>query len=435
MDIKIKSDKTHELKKHVYTIHCSNQLSLLERKAFNALLYKAYNDLPTQAQFKISITELSELIGYNSNDIALLKKTLRSLVNTVIEWDLLDSEKKQNDTFLRVSTALSSAEIFNGICTYEYSSIMRKHLYHPEMYAKIKMCIASKFKSNYALALYENCIRYINMKKTPWLEIEVFRKLMGVTEHQYTEMRDFSKRVIKKAIEEINEYSNINVDFEYKKEGRKTIAIRFHLLEKHKHVLSQNNVQKNTEIHEKMTKTFHLSDILAFELLDKYGEQYVTEKIDIILSSESYKTGKIESISGYLMHALKNNYFPNENVTKKHEINRKKIEKEISEKNRQDKIKRQQKEDDLYFEYRSTYITSILENIETDILKEMENKFYVDIIKSNPFYVNVYKKFGANAPSVKALFNSFLLSNYSRLFVNMLEKDNYISSIQSLIEI
>ena len=82
-----------ELKKHVGLIHSVNKLSLLERKIANALLFNAYEMLLTKTEHQIHISDLANLIGYDSNDHKVLKKSLMSLISTVMEWNILDKDR------------------------------------------------------------------------------------------------------------------------------------------------------------------------------------------------------------------------------------------------------------------------------------------------------------------------------------------------------
>ncbi len=88
---------------------------------------------------------------------------------------------------------------------------MKELLYRPEIYGRLNMHVQAKFKSTYGLALYENCIRYQDIKQTPWINLGTFRKLMGVETGKYTVFRDFKRRVLDKAITEVNEYSPIKI--------------------------------------------------------------------------------------------------------------------------------------------------------------------------------------------------------------------------------
>src|SRR5690348_9226809 len=78
-----------ELKKHAATIHCSNGLSLLQRKISNALLYHAYSELLSKEEHEITVKELCRLISYNGNNHAVIKDALKGLLSTVIEWNVV----------------------------------------------------------------------------------------------------------------------------------------------------------------------------------------------------------------------------------------------------------------------------------------------------------------------------------------------------------
>lgn len=86
----LNNNKSLELKKHVNAIHCTNNLTLVQRKLFNALLFNAYPELPYKQQFKIKGKDLYKLIGYNSKDTAKLKEALFGLISIAIEWNVID---------------------------------------------------------------------------------------------------------------------------------------------------------------------------------------------------------------------------------------------------------------------------------------------------------------------------------------------------------
>ena len=193
--------KPYELKKNVGAIHSCSRLTLVQRKIANALLYNAYNHLLDANEHRIHISELCELIGYNSNDYKKIKQSLVALISTVIEWNLVDKEREREEGVWNASAIIADASIDGSICIYSYSNKMRQLLHRPEMYGRLNMQVQSKFKSTYGIALYENCIRFQNIKQTPWFEISMFRKLMGVDEEKYIIFRDFKRRVLDKAIQ------------------------------------------------------------------------------------------------------------------------------------------------------------------------------------------------------------------------------------------
>ncbi|NNM59371.1 MAG: replication initiation protein, partial [Legionellales bacterium] len=295
MKLQKNSSSEPELKKHVYAIHCANSLTLVERKLFNALLYNAYHDLPHQSQFEIPTKELCNKIGYISNDTSKIKNALIALMSTVIEWNILDNnDDVEKSRKWQASSILASAKIENGMCSYEYSSVMRAQLYHPDIYGKLKLDTLSKFTSGYGLALYENCVRFQNLEFTPWFPMATFRKLMGVSEEQYSDIRNFKKRVLDIAINEVNKNSTLNVTVEYKKEGRKIEAIRFKLA----YAIEKDTLIDffNDDLVKELTEIFFFSQEQINRLFEQYEKGYISQKIKIILESESFVKGTIKDM-------------------------------------------------------------------------------------------------------------------------------------------
>ena len=223
----LSSQKESELKKHVAFIHCLSP-SLLQRKITNGLLRNAYNRLLIDEEHHISIGELCKLIGYKSNDYNLIKRTLIDLLGTVCEWNLIDNSDGNKAVVWNASSIIADASIKNAMCTYSYSKRMRELLYMPAMYGRLDMAIQARFKSTYGLALYENCVRYQNIPQTPWIELSIFRKLMGVPESKYKIFRDFKTRVLNVAVAEVALHSSMQVEPELKHQNRKVTEIRFY---------------------------------------------------------------------------------------------------------------------------------------------------------------------------------------------------------------
>ena len=143
-----------ELKKHAAIVHTSGQLTLLERKLVNVLLLNAYNNLPNNSSHAIPVRFLTAMVGWDeSHDFAHLKRALKRIVGTPLELNVLGNAGKERWS---ATSLLASAEIEDGVCTYEYSRRMSELLYSPEMYAVINIAVQKEFKGGYALTLYEH---------------------------------------------------------------------------------------------------------------------------------------------------------------------------------------------------------------------------------------------------------------------------------------
>src|SRR3990167_10976647 len=93
---KLENESGMVLKKHVGLIHCENKLSLMQRKICNILLFNALDHINDKEIHELSLRKLCSLIGFNSNDIQLIKQSIKSLISIVMEWNLLEDSKFLN---------------------------------------------------------------------------------------------------------------------------------------------------------------------------------------------------------------------------------------------------------------------------------------------------------------------------------------------------
>ncbi len=213
-------------------MHIKGDLSLVQRKLANVLLYHAYPLLPIQDRYEIKLGYLCDLVGFNSNDWKPLKDALSGLSSVVIEWGVCEGDTTK---IWGVFSMLADAQIDvrSGVCRYSYGALLREKLYNPEVYATINLDIQKQFGSKYALALYENCVRYRDVGSTGWMALEVFRQLIGCAEQPaYAEFRRLSEKIINPAVREVNETSDIEVTPEYKRQSRKVQSVRMKITDK-----------------------------------------------------------------------------------------------------------------------------------------------------------------------------------------------------------
>jgi len=304
----------HELKKHAATIHCSNTLSLLQRKISNALLYHAYKELLLKEEHEITIRELCKLIAYNGNNHSAIKDALKGLLSTVIEWNVINDVTGMEDW--TASSILASVSLKGPVCLYAYSPRMKQLLHSPAMFGKINLFIQSRFKSSYGLALYENCIRYRGLGFTKWFEIDMFRKLMGVPEDKYSVFRDFKRRVLDKSIEEVNTYSDLIVVPEVWREGKQVVKVRFSMKDRArktrlgaKVVLKAGQADHAEEdLLIRMTRDYGLQPEQARQVIEEHEREFILEKMKVIELSQNFQQGKVNNLAAYLLSALRHDY-------------------------------------------------------------------------------------------------------------------------------
>lgn len=228
-----------QVKKHVAAIHTSGELTLLERKMSNVLLLNAYDALLTRRTHRIPIKHMCAMLGWDeSNNTERLQEALTKLASTAVRFNMMEDGKE----VWRVMSMISYGEIKDGICTYRYDEYLAERLYDPEVYATINIGVQRRFDGGYALTLYENCVRYRTVGSTGWWEIERYRSLLGATASMYNEFKYLKRDVITKPLTEVNKVSDIQLEAEFKKNGRNVVAVRFIITENPQQMLLKPEV-------------------------------------------------------------------------------------------------------------------------------------------------------------------------------------------------
>ncbi len=322
------------LKKHVAAVHINNRLTLTQRKASNVLLYNAYENLMTARVHRIRVKDLAEAIGFNTNNLEPLKEALKTLARTVLEWNILDENGAHEEW--GATTLLAQAVIKHGYCIYAYSPDLCEKLYRPEIYALLNLSIQRKFSSSYALALYENCLRYRRVGTTGWIGLDNLKRLMGIneTDAYYQDFRKFNDKVIKPAARQVNDTSDLFLDIEYQRSNRKVAAVRFQVSDNPQMLLfaqrqaalaaaleretpavedpvetvSENQAGERLERLRERLQVLGLNSRQVRTALASYDSAYLEGNIAIV--EHDLATGKVQNLPAYLLAALRDDYRP-----------------------------------------------------------------------------------------------------------------------------
>ena len=109
--------------------------------------------------------------------------------------------------------------------------------------------------SKYAVRLYELVIAWKATGKTPIFKLQDFREKIGLLdENEYKDMCTFKKYVLELAVKQINEHTDIKLDYEQHKAGRKIDGFSFKFKQKVKpKKIEQQRDQNTIDLFSKMT--------------------------------------------------------------------------------------------------------------------------------------------------------------------------------------
>lgn len=235
MNARAKLKDVDPLKKPVNTLAIvpqSHKITVLGRKAYNVMLSIAQNQGIEKECYRAALTEIVSGIDYSSNDTDLIKKHLRAMASTVVEWHSPTTGEGASWT---VCTLISHANLTKKggqvWVEWAYAQPLKQELLEPSVFAKLSIGILSQMHTHAGIALYEICTRYKSIGRTSrqewrwWLPV-----LTGHPNSEKlakTEYRFFKRDSLKTAIAEVNAITDLEVELVEYKSGKHISDLQF----------------------------------------------------------------------------------------------------------------------------------------------------------------------------------------------------------------
>jgi len=228
--------KVHKL---VYDTYTENRLRLLGFALSNRLL--VWDELHTAViyltredlkKYKIPVSIFQDLLGTNRKDTYnVVKRALEGLLSKPIKIETVNSKGKRK---FKIFNFISYGEYVEGEGNFiiKIESEFKPYLLGlKEFFSRIPIKYTYVLRSRYAIRLYELLKQYENTGfRIDY--VSDLREMLGVEDNEYKVFSDFEKRVIKPAVKEINEKTDLEVSYIKKKTGRKITHIEFEIKSK-----------------------------------------------------------------------------------------------------------------------------------------------------------------------------------------------------------
>lgn len=221
-------------KKAVQAVHChpagNGELTATARKCFNALVIVAQDtfaamsdehraqvrDLRAAPIFSIQIGQLCTLIDYKSRDTSWVYDALSNL----FQWEFVFNVMGDEDGETKVVKKIISRFIHTlhlqpderpGEIGFEVPHEVLMMMLSPFPFAQIDMRIVNALGGSHAIALYENCVRYLNTnnKVTAMLPVDEWVSLISGVGNYPNAYRDFKRYVLLPAMKILAELDSV----------------------------------------------------------------------------------------------------------------------------------------------------------------------------------------------------------------------------------
>jgi hypothetical protein len=255
----------------------SHKITSLGRKSYNVLLHEAQEQGLDKAVFQAPLERIIRGIDFDSNDQALIKKHLRAMVSTTVEWQ---SPTTGEGSSWNVSGLLAHARLskVRGQVWVEWSYAvnLKQELLEPTVFARLSLEIISQLRSHAGIALYEICARYKDIGRTSRQAWSWWRPVLsGRPETDKTarlEYRIFKRDTLKPAIAEVNAVTDLEIELVEHKAGRFIDELQFLIRRKPQASLALRPPTEPVDLSlVALAQALGVDDSRAEELADTYG--------------------------------------------------------------------------------------------------------------------------------------------------------------------
>lgn len=187
-------------------------------------------------RFKISFADLQKKLGKQIN-----RSTLEETCDELLTCKIKFLNNEVNEGFTWCSRSFYHTK--EHWVVFEIHEALKDHLLNLKTFALVDFKVSTKLKSVYSKRIYSMLKQYVSKG---YFEIGVNRlsNILGTNE-KYERYSNFKFRVLKIALEQINEHSDLNFTITEVKSGRKVDKLIFNVNKKEEETIKPTKVNKN----------------------------------------------------------------------------------------------------------------------------------------------------------------------------------------------
>lgn len=296
------------------------RMSVLEKNLFLALLGELSEHDEERKNYQIDVKKLEKLTQTKTG-FKQYKAATKKLIQRVLE---LKGEKTLNGkvrkTTLQVPLFASVEYIHGtGLIEIEISEKFRPYLFDLKRnFTQYSLAHALRFRSIYSKRIYEILNQWKDIGKKEY-RLDELKYVLGITpglldskkakdtKEKFQRHSDFDRKVMQMAQQELNQYSDITFEYEYKKTGRKFTSVLFKIRHNPNNESFEIQVTQDT-LYNRLRGEYGLSAPMARTVINSLPEKVIHKACyDIRIASlnNQIKTNIGAYTAGYFRNLMK----------------------------------------------------------------------------------------------------------------------------------
>lgn len=282
------------------------RLTLQEQRLLYVMISMINKEDEDFQDYIIDLKEFSKIVGYKGKSFYSEAQSItRKLESRVIE--IADIEK---GTLLQIGW-ISSAEYVEkkGYVKICFDPKLKPYLLQIKgSYTQFTLLNILKLRSVYAVRIYELLKQYEGWQKERKFLLEALRKILGINDKEYKLFGDFKRKVLDRAKNEINKETDLHIDYQTIKVGRKVEAVVF-LINPSKNKQEQITLDEipNKALYNRLVNKFQQSPKQAKSYLQNYPSSQIEQNLKII--EIKYRSGDVNNLGAFTHKAITENYY------------------------------------------------------------------------------------------------------------------------------
>lgn len=264
----------------------STRITYLARKTYNVLLHEAQAQGLEREVYRAPLDEIVKGIDFDSNDTALVKKHLRGMVTTAVEWQSPTMGEGQSwNVCGMLAHAKLSKERGQVWVEWSYAPNLKHELLEPSVFARLRLEVLTQLRSHPAVALYEICSRYKDVGRTSrnawrWWHPVLTGQPPDPARLEKLDYRFFKRDTLKPAIAEVSAITDLEIELIEHKRGRFIDEIQFGIQKKRQAELPIAETRRPVDLSlAKKAEACGLQEQALEKMIDEFGEGPVQQVI------------------------------------------------------------------------------------------------------------------------------------------------------------
>lgn len=312
-DLKGKMNKELPLYIENSLIEAHYSMPVAEQRIILAYVSQISNNDDELPELEIAVKDFCKMLSLSDPNYSFIKDKINSLASKslkikevngyiVYPWfQMIKYEEKQGKVSMLLNSKLSP-----------YFIQLK------ETFTRLVTEQMMQFDSQYAIRVYMFCKQYCHMQKNAeglterTFQIDELRKMLGISPKEYKRYFNFKSRILDQAVKEINNKSDIYVNYEEIKQARKVVSVKFIFNKENKLTyisdwLEKISTKKMCDLIKEVNRLLKAKFKFEYPIIElqNYKKETLIELISA-LSRNAYDANKIKSPTAYFNKALEN---------------------------------------------------------------------------------------------------------------------------------